>query len=109
VTRRAAATTKAVITTVIKKKTSSVRVVVSGKTKHPKLAVRVKSAARVTGTVSVFLGKRVLAKSVKLKGGKAVITIKKSLKVSRNRLVVKYAGTKTVKASSTAVAVRVKR
>jgi endoglucanase len=103
------ATTTGAATTIVTTKASSIHVVVAGHSRHPKLTVTVKSKARVTGTVSVLLGKRVLAKAAKLKSGKVVIKLKPTVSVGTHTLVVKYAGTKTVKASSTRVKVRVVR
>jgi hypothetical protein len=95
--------------TVTTKKSSSTVRVVAKNGRHPKLTIKVRSSKRVTGVVTVTLGKRVLAKKVKLKNGVAVITITKKLPAGSHKLVVRYAGTKTIAASTDRVKVRVAR
>jgi hypothetical protein len=96
-------------TTVVKKPASTIKVTVKKRGAHPRLTIRVKSKGKVSGVVSVSVGKRVLVKSVKLRKGVAVVTIKAKLASRTHKLVVRYAGTSKVAASSTKVKVRVAR
>ncbi|MFS3130496.1 M4 family metallopeptidase [Nocardioides sp. Bht2] len=62
-----------------------------------------------TGKVTIMLKSKTLAKGT-LSKGKVVLTIKgKQLKVGKNKLTVKYAGSSTVKAGSTKVTITRKR
>jgi hypothetical protein len=96
-------------TTVVKKPASTIKVTVKKRGAHPRLTIRVKSKGTVSGTVSISVGKRVLVKSVKLRKGVAVVTIKAKLASRTHKLIVRYAGTSKVAASSTKVKVRVAR
>lgn len=75
-----------------------------------KVTVTVTAAgATATGKVSVMLKSKTLAKGT-LSKGKVVLTIKgKQLKLGKNKLTVKYAGSPTVKAGSAKVTITRKR
>jgi hypothetical protein len=78
----------------------------------PTIAVAVQSTSWgqtvATGKVVVKEGKKVVGKGT-LKKGKAVVTLVKSLKVGKHKVTVSYAGTKSLKGSSTKATVTKKK
>jgi hypothetical protein len=106
------ASTSAAVAAVAAKGTATVKVskVAAIKVgKKAKVTITVKSAAgSATGTVTVKEGKKTLASKIKLKSGKAVISISK-LKKGSHKLVVTYNGSTTLKTvKKTATSFKVK-
>ncbi|MDN5856819.1 MAG: Ig-like domain-containing protein [Actinomycetia bacterium] len=70
--------------------------------------VKVRSTGKATGKVRVKQGKRVLG-TAKLRAGKTTVRLKRFAKPGKHRLTIKYAGNKSVKASTAKRTVRVRR
>lgn len=73
-----------------------------------RVRVNVKSTGKATGKVRVKQGKKTLG-TAKLRKGKATVKLKRFAKPGKHRLTIKYAGNKSVKASTAKNTVRVRK